>query len=84
MRMKNDQIVHQAIEREISLGKFILSGYSEKMGRFEKKYKMKTSSFIRLFEKGKMGDEQDYFEWFALYKGKKHWEQKLSVLTEEA
>ena len=78
--MTNTQIIHQAIEREIFLGKFILSTYSEKIKQLEKKYKIKTSSFIRQFEKGRIGDEQDFFEWFALYNGKKHWEEKLSAL----
>lgn len=78
--MTTNQIIHQAIEKEISLGKYLLSGYSEKMKSLEKKYKITTSSFVRSFENGKMGDDQDFFEWFALYKGKKHWEEKLSAL----
>ena len=78
--MTTNQIIHQAIEKEISLGKYLLSGYSEKIKLFEKKYKITTSVFVRSFENGKTGDEQDFFEWLALYKGKKHWEEKLSAL----
>jgi hypothetical protein len=78
--MTTKQIIHQVIEKEISIGKYLLSGYSEKIKLFEKKYKITTSDFVRLFENGKMGDEQDFFEWIALYKGKKHWEEKLSAL----
>ena len=78
--MTTQQIIHQAIEKEISLGKYLLSSYSEKMKLLEKKYKITTAGFVRSFESGKMGDEQDFFEWFSLYKGKKHWEEKLSAL----
>ncbi len=78
--MKTNQIIHQAIEKEISLGRYLLSGYSEKIKLLEKKYKITTSTFVRSFENGKIGDEQDFFEWFSLYKGKKHWEEKLSAL----
>lgn len=41
---------------------------------------MKTEKFIKQFEEGKIGDEQDYFEWFALFEAKKHWEKKLKQL----
>ena len=78
--MTTNQIVHQAIEKEISLGKYLLLNYSAQLKSLEKKYKITTSSFVRSFENGKMGDEQDFFEWLALYKGKKHWEEKLSAL----
>lgn len=81
--MTTNQIIHQAIEKEISLGKYLLSDYSEKIKLFEKKYKITTSNFIRSFENGKMGDEPDFFEWLALYKGKKHWEEKLSAIKTE-
>ena len=80
--MTTNQIIHQAIEKEILLGRYLLSSYSEKIKSLEKKYKITTSAFVRSFENGKMGDEQDFFEWLALYKGKKHWEEKLSVLKE--
>ena len=79
--MKQNQIIHQAIEREISLGKFLLSRYAEKIKGLEKKYKVKTAIFILQFAKGAMGDEQDFFEWLALYNGKKRWEEKLSALA---
>ena len=79
--MPKSQIIHQAIEREISLAKFLLSNYTERIKQFEKKYKIKSSNFLRLFENGKMGDNLDFFEWIALYKGKKLWEEKLSVLV---
>ncbi len=78
--MTTNKIIHQAIEKEISLGKYLVAGYSEKIKLLEKKYQITTSNFIRSFENGKMGDEQDFFEWIALYKGKKHWEEKLSAL----
>ena len=78
--MTQSQIIHQAIDREISLGKFLLSSYAERIKDFEKKYKVKTAIFIRQFEKGTIGDKQDFFEWFSLYKGKKRWEEKLSAL----
>lgn len=34
--------------------------------RFEKKYKMKSDSFYKQFNAGKLGDSMDYMEWYAL------------------
>lgn len=35
---------------------------------------------MKRFEKGDMGDKEDLFEWLAIYKGKKHCEDKLMNL----
>ncbi|MEK6909572.1 MAG: hypothetical protein AABW61_00675 [Candidatus Aenigmatarchaeota archaeon] len=79
--MQTNQAVKEAVQKEMELGKFVLHRYSTKLSRFEKKYNMATEKFIKKFEEGKLGDEQDYFEWFALFKTKKHWEDKLKQLT---
>lgn len=79
--MKVNQVINEAIEREIFLGKYLVLNYSDKLKQFEKKYKLNTVNFIKQFEKGEMGDELDFFEWFALFEGKKHWENKLKQLN---
>lgn len=78
--MKNKQIVKEAVEREIQLGKFLLARYAEKLSKLEKKYKMKSEDFIKKFESGKLGDKEEYFEWYAIFMAKKHWEEKLNEL----
>jgi len=78
--MRTNQAVKEAVSREFEIGKFALMRYSVKLSRFEKKYGMSTEKFVKRFEEGKIGDEQDYFEWFALFKAKKHWEEKLDKL----
>lgn len=39
----------------------------KKLKKFENKYNMKSEKAYEEFNKGKLGDEQDYFEWHALY-----------------
>ncbi|MBW8049164.1 MAG: hypothetical protein FVQ77_02260 [Cytophagales bacterium] len=75
--MSVSQEISEAIEKEIFLGKYLIQRYLEKLKQFEKKYKIKTTVFVKRFEKGDMGDDQDFFEWLAIFKGKKHWENKL-------
>ncbi|MCH8319264.1 MAG: hypothetical protein IIA88_12365 [Bacteroidetes bacterium] len=76
-----NQVINEVIEKEISLGKYLSQNYSQKLKYFEKKYKIKTADFVKRFEKGDMGDKEDFFEWLAIFKGKKHWEDKLMNLT---
>lgn len=78
--MKINNAIRQAINREADIGEFLLENFSKKLKEFEKKYRLKTSSFLKLFEKGELSDKQDFFEWFAVCQGKKHWEEKLSAL----
>ncbi len=72
--------VKDAIQREKELGKFMLHRYEDKLSRFEDKYDMTTEEFVEKFEKGELGDDQDFFEWFAAFKGKQHWKEKLDQL----
>lgn len=78
--MQTNQAVKEAVKKEFELGMFILLRYSAKISKFEKRYKMTTEKFVEKFEKGKIGDDQNYFEWFALSKAKKHWKEKLKQL----
>ena len=43
-----------------------LGDIRKKIRKFEKNYKMDSSSFYRKFNDGKMGDSMDYMEWYAL------------------
>ena len=35
------------------------------MGKFEEKYSLKSEEFIKKFDNGEMGDDLDFFEWYA-------------------
>ncbi len=78
------QAISTAIIREASIGEFLLGQYTQKIGFFEKKYKLSTSDFIKKFESGKAGDSEDFFEWFAVAKAQKHWTAKLKELKSGA
>lgn len=40
--------------------------------QFEKKYRLLSSYFHRLYEAGKLECEEDFQEWAALYEAKQH------------
>ena len=40
---------------------------------FEKKYNLSSDEFYKLFQEGKIGDKEYFFEWKALIEGVKEW-----------
>ena len=57
-----------------------LEDIRRKIRRFEKEYKMDSSSFYRKFNDGKMGDSMDYMEWYALCDIQKRISDRLAKL----
>ncbi len=43
--------------------------YDKRCRKFEKQYGMNSDEFIQKFESGLLGDDQDYFDWYAAKKG---------------
>lgn len=43
-----------------------LADIKRKLLKFERKYKMESSNFIKKFENGQLGDETDFMEWASL------------------
>lgn len=55
----------------INLKKKLLSvkveNYLKRLKVFEKKYKMKSEAFLRKFNSGKLGDDEEWFDWLFVY-----------------
>jgi hypothetical protein len=43
-----------------------LATYNLDIDKFEKKYQLTSEQFVEQFNSGSLGDEMDFFEWFAL------------------
>lgn len=41
--------------------------YKRELFQFEQRFSMDSKTFSEKFEKGKLGDNMDFFEWSALY-----------------
>ena len=72
------------IERENKICKLAIQQLKNKCKIFEEKYKLSSTDFYRRFQEGKMGDEQDFFEWKALIDGMNEWQQTKEELKEMA
>ena len=71
IEIEEEPHVIQTIEKLLALEKQHvrkdLRELKMKLKKFEKKYNMASEKAYEEFNKGKSGDEQDYFEWHALY-----------------
>jgi hypothetical protein len=60
----NDQI-QDSLKREYLLYSNAMAFYQKALEEFEQKYDLATHAFLKKFEAGEMGDEADYFDWYA-------------------
>lgn len=55
--------------------------YSEICKKFENKYDIISEKFIEQFDAGLLGDEQDYFDWYAAARGLNLWRERYEILS---
>ncbi len=70
-------VIKDSIHREIILLESKINLVKNEIKQFEEKYHISSSEFLKKFEKGDLGDSQDYFEWWGLIKGLKTLEERL-------
>jgi len=71
-RADNDTqlIIKRSLEREIGLLDMKMRLVEDEIREFEERYEIDSHKFLSKFEKGEMGDSQDFFEWWGLLRGK--------------
>ncbi len=77
---KSQRIFLSIIRRENRICEAAIQHLKKKCDVFEKKYHLSSDNFYTLFQEGKMGDEQDFFEWKALIEGISEWEQSRQAI----
>ena len=41
--------------------------YLKRLKAFERKHKMKSETFLKKFNRGKLGDDEEWFDWLFVY-----------------
>ena len=54
--------------------------FKRDLEQFEDRYNMPSDDFFSRFEKGQLGDKEDYFEWSALFQMYKRAIERLEML----
>ena len=62
-------VIKDSLNREIILLESKINMIKKEMKQLEDRYHMISSEFQTKFDKGDIGDSQDFFEWWGLIKG---------------
>jgi hypothetical protein len=73
-------IVKESLRRELALSEAKVNLIMEEIEGFEKRYELSSGEFVDKFERGELGDDQDYFEWWGLVRGLKKIEELIGKI----
>lgn len=72
-----DPIIRRSLAREIGLLEMKKRRTDDEIRDFERRFGMDSEEFLRMFERGELGDSQDCFEWWGLLRGRTVIEEEL-------
>jgi len=72
--------IKESLVREFNICSTTINFYKKQISSLEKKHHMTTASFLLKFEKGAIGDEKDFFDWYAFHKLLSSWTNTRKAL----
>jgi FMN phosphatase YigB (HAD superfamily) len=72
-------LIKESMEREIALLESKIDLVQREISQLEKRHNLPSKKFEKKFDKGELGDEQDYFEWWGLLQGLKKLQEKVKL-----
>jgi hypothetical protein len=73
--------IAESIASHLEFAQRRLSAYQLHRSDFEQRHGMGTEEFLERFEAGTLGDQQEWFDWYAAAQGKKIWGRKHDILA---
>jgi len=73
-------LVRESLRRELALTETKAKLLREELEQFEQRYELSSADFVAQFERGELGDAQDFFEWWGLVQGLKKIEEQLKKI----
>jgi hypothetical protein len=80
--MRITQEAKTSLKREYALYSNAIAFYKKAIRELERKHHLSTNIFLKRFESGKLGDDADYFDWYAFAKLLSEWQQAQSAIRE--
>jgi len=74
MKIQITPKITEILTKDLSYAEFASSLLKDEMKPFEKKYKMTSEEFFDKFEKGELGDDRVWFDWYSLALSTKDWD----------
>lgn len=69
-----------SLKREYTLYSNAVAFYKKAIRDFERRHRLSTAVFLKRFESGKLGDDVDYFDWYAFAKLLSQWQESQSAI----
>ncbi|MBI3599477.1 MAG: hypothetical protein HY097_02415 [Nitrospinae bacterium] len=78
MQLTNE--IKTSLNREYTFCSSAIAFYKKTIKEFEQKYRLTTQTFLKKFEGGELGDEADYFDWYAFANLLSQWQKTQSAI----
>jgi len=80
--MRITQEAKTSLKREYTLYANAIAFYKKAIRELEQKHRLSTNVFLKRFESGRLGDDADYFDWYAFAKLLSEWQQAQSAIRD--
>jgi len=80
-RNKVRKVLDSALRNETDLAEARRTHFERDCHAFEQQHQMTSEEFMRLFESGALGDDAEYFDWYAAKRGLDLWERRFRILS---
>jgi len=78
--MRITQEAKTSLKREYTLYSNAISSYKKAIRELERKHHLSTQTFLKRFETGTLGDDAEYFDWYAFAKLLSEWQQAQAAI----
>lgn len=75
------EVIREALAYHERIAKYKIKKYSGICENFEKRYEMESDLFMEIFETRELGDNNDFFDWYAAKRGIDIWNKRLKILS---
>jgi hypothetical protein len=75
------KVLHDALRHEADLAKARYAHFQRACQVFEQQHRMASEEFMQQFESGALGDDAEFFDWYAAKRGLDLWELRHRILS---
>lgn len=72
--------IKTSLKREYALCSNALAFYKKALKVFERKHRLSTQTFLKRFAAGQLGDDAEYFDWYAYAQLLSQWQKTLTAI----
>ncbi|AKB77703.1 hypothetical protein MSHOH_1220 [Methanosarcina horonobensis HB-1 = JCM 15518] len=75
------EVIRAALDQNERVAKYKIKKCSSICEDLEIRYGMDSDLFMEKFDSGELGDDDDFFDWYAAKRGLDIWNKKLKILS---